>query len=430
MISAPPSTVSNTHHLRLNAHDSLKQLLSSAGTRKRLAILDQAIVSGTNFLSIVLIGRMCGATELGVYSLAFSVLVMITCVQTSITTGPYLHYRTITRLSVRQQYAGSTFLQVMLLASFSVIVLLLLVGALEAWPITQLDGTVFLVLAVTIPFVLLRDFVRGFAFAHSYVGTAILLDVTVAMMQLCGLLLLASASELSAATAYIALGVAVGTVGCSGLFLMRGQLDFRWTEHVSAFRRNWSFGRSELANRVALVARVFLIPWLLAFQCGVATSGVFVTCLTILAYSSPLMKGLRNVFERQVVRVFFEGGMADVRRFAMEATLVFGALASLCCLAALTFGTSVLEWMFGGQNSEHWWLLVILALSAFVNVLDHGVLSTMRVLPQNNLNSSGSVVGLISSAVTAIILMPSLGIFLNASEFACRCFERGSDNAG
>ena len=40
-----------------------------------MAVLDQAVVSGTNFLTVVLVGRACGQEELGYYSLGVTVLV-------------------------------------------------------------------------------------------------------------------------------------------------------------------------------------------------------------------------------------------------------------------------------------------------------------------------------------------------------------------
>src|SRR2546429_36531 len=46
-----------------------------------LALIDQAVVSGTSFLTTILIGRWCGASELGIYALGFSLLVSWGCVQ-------------------------------------------------------------------------------------------------------------------------------------------------------------------------------------------------------------------------------------------------------------------------------------------------------------------------------------------------------------
>ena len=48
------------------------------GDRDRaLSVLDQGVVSGTRFLTTVLIGRACAPEELGLYSLGFSVVLIV-----------------------------------------------------------------------------------------------------------------------------------------------------------------------------------------------------------------------------------------------------------------------------------------------------------------------------------------------------------------
>src|SRR3954471_14828370 len=53
------------------------------------ALVDQALVSGTRFLTTIIIGRYCGAADLGTYSLAFSLLILGGCFQEAIVTTPY-----------------------------------------------------------------------------------------------------------------------------------------------------------------------------------------------------------------------------------------------------------------------------------------------------------------------------------------------------
>ena len=57
--------------------------------RVLLSIGDQCLVSGTNFLTLVIVGRSCGLQELGVYSLAFTVVVILMALQESLLIAPY-----------------------------------------------------------------------------------------------------------------------------------------------------------------------------------------------------------------------------------------------------------------------------------------------------------------------------------------------------
>src|SRR5581483_6028917 len=67
---------------------SWSRFLEGDSGKHALALMDQAVVSGTSFLTTVLIGRWCGASELGVYALGFSLLVSWGCVHQSLIALP------------------------------------------------------------------------------------------------------------------------------------------------------------------------------------------------------------------------------------------------------------------------------------------------------------------------------------------------------
>src|SRR5215216_1683243 len=70
------------------------------------ALIDQGLVSGTRFLTTIIVGRYCGAGDLGTYSLAFSVLVLGCCFQEAIVTTPYAVLGQRLRRRSRTTYAG------------------------------------------------------------------------------------------------------------------------------------------------------------------------------------------------------------------------------------------------------------------------------------------------------------------------------------
>ena len=54
-----------------------------------VALFDQSLVSITNFATALLIGRVCGKPELGVYTLAWTLLSMVTELSGALITTPY-----------------------------------------------------------------------------------------------------------------------------------------------------------------------------------------------------------------------------------------------------------------------------------------------------------------------------------------------------
>ena len=77
-----PTSVHDLGQKMTNSESSNdKQSLSKLGS---LAILGQCFYTGTNFLTAVLVGRWGGAVELGEYSLAFSIAMILYALQLSL----------------------------------------------------------------------------------------------------------------------------------------------------------------------------------------------------------------------------------------------------------------------------------------------------------------------------------------------------------
>src|SRR3989442_1080849 len=89
------------------------------------------------------------------------------------------------------------------------------------------SGTHVLALAGVMPFALLRDFGRRFAFAHFYIARVLILDVAVAAIQLAALGWLGWTGRMSAVTAFAALGGACGLTAVVWLCLARAKFVIR-----------------------------------------------------------------------------------------------------------------------------------------------------------------------------------------------------------
>ena len=83
-ISAPKASGSNIiERLRERVEDS--DALSTL-----VAVFDQAMISGTNFVTAIIIGRCCGAETLGIYSLVAAAMAMVIGLQDQLITAPYV----------------------------------------------------------------------------------------------------------------------------------------------------------------------------------------------------------------------------------------------------------------------------------------------------------------------------------------------------
>src|SRR3954471_8309275 len=175
-----------------------------------VALIDQALVSGTRFLATIIVGRYCGPQELGTYSLAFSLLVLGGCFQEAIVTTPYAVLGQRLRRRSRATYAGAV-ARMHITAAIGSAMALLVIALVGFMLQIQSLPTIALVLAFTLPCSLAIEFARRFALAELNVHSAAWLDAAVTGIQLVLLILLAQVKWLDARVALMAVGVAYVT---------------------------------------------------------------------------------------------------------------------------------------------------------------------------------------------------------------------------
>ena len=334
-----------------------------------VALADQVIVSGGSFATTVLIGRLCGPRDLGVYSLAFAIVVLLYTVQQSLVTVPYTIYVHRMQGESRQEYIGGV------LAHCGAFSLLSMAGLACAAVVSMLGFgpaelmPVFWMLAATIPFLLLRDFGRRLAFADLRMNNAFALDAVVVALQLMLVGALALAGRLSATTAFAAAGLSCALVGVSWLYSARSQFTLGWIPIKRAWRQNWGFSKWVLADQTATTLNNYVMHWLLAILFGVAATGLFAACATILCVLNPIILGLNNVLMPRVAVAIAEGSATELRRVLWKSTLVVTATTALFCGTLLAFGPQIMRLLYGAAYAGQSQTISILAIDMLVSSL-------------------------------------------------------------
>jgi O-antigen/teichoic acid export membrane protein len=334
-----------------------------------VALADQIIVSGGSFFTTVLIGRLCGPSDLGVYSLAFAVVVLLYTVQQSLVTVPYTIYVHRMEGEARREYVGGV------LAHCGIFSILSTAGLACAAAFATLGfGPVELIpvlwaLSATISFLLLRDFGRRLAFADLRMNNAFALDALVVALQLVLVGGLALVGRLSATTAFAAAGLSCALVGVSWLYFARSQFTLGWTPIKRAWRQNWSFSKWVLADQTATTLNNYVMHWLLAILFGVAATGLFAASATILCVLNPLVLGLNNVLMPRVAVAIAAGSAAELRRVLWKSTLVVTATTALFCETLLAFGPQIMRILYGAAYAGQSRTVSVLAIDMLVSSL-------------------------------------------------------------
>jgi O-antigen/teichoic acid export membrane protein len=191
-----------------------------------LALADQAVVSGASFLTTVVIGRWTSASELGTYAIGYSILVSSLAIQESLISLPYSIQRH-RPLGTPAEHAGGSLTLSAMMSATGAIVLTVTALALSLWGAGSELIAMTWALAGVMPFVLMREFGRRFAFAHLQISQSLRLDAAVAAIQLATLFSLGWTGRMSAVTACAALGGACGLTALAWFYRFRAEFAIR-----------------------------------------------------------------------------------------------------------------------------------------------------------------------------------------------------------
>lgn len=342
--------------------------LSSATVRRGVvALADQGVVSATNFLTGVIIGRSCIKEEFGLYMLGFSIVLFAMNLQTSLISTPYMIYSS--RLTGREyaRYTGSTLIHQLGLSAL-IIIILVIAGVVLSLGVGH-HGLVPVVwaLVVVITVILLREFARRICFVNMRFKTALFLDSGVAVVQICGLLFLGYFGLLTATKAYWVIGLASGIGAVAWLIRMRKTFAVQLTWGISDFRRNWSSGKWLFASGFLYALSMNLYPWILAAFHGTASAGVWAACFGIVSIGNPLLVGVQNFLGPKIVHTYAQGRAKAFRQFVLKAGAVFSLVITPLFVALLFFGGSLVVIFYGDKYTGNGLVVSILALNLLIS---------------------------------------------------------------
>jgi O-antigen/teichoic acid export membrane protein len=392
-------------------------LVRLASRRGPLAILDQAILSGTSFLTTVLIGRAAGPEELGLYSLGFTLSVLILIVQESLVAAPYTVFAQRLHGAARAEYAGSALAHHGMLAILAAAALIVAAVAVGAGGL----GPVLGVLAVAVPFALLRDFGRRLCFAHGRMRAALVLDAATSLLQMLGLVAVMAGGWATAVAAQAVVGVACAVTAVG--WLVAARADFAWRRETVAaeLRRSWAFGKWVTAGQVVATVHGFALYWLLALVEGPTATGALVACMQLVMLSNPFLLGLSNALGPVAARAYADGGPAAVRGVATRAALVLGAGMGAFAVAVVVLGGVAMERLYGAEYAGQEPILAVLAAAllagGFSVAADHG----LRALARPDVGFRASAIGLCVTVLTASVLLMHFGVLGAACGFLAGC---------
>ena len=331
-----------------------------------ISLADQAVASGTNFLTGVIIARACSKEEFGLYMLGFSLILLMTDFQTSLITTPYMVYAPRLKGRAHALYTGSTLIHQLAFCVLTMVALVCGSFAVTNGIGPRGLGPVLWALIAVIGLIMLREFARRVCFACLRLKTAFLFDTCIAVGQIGGLLLLARFGLLSAGRAFWVIGLACGIVVLGWLWSDRAFYNPRLSESLADLKKNWILGKWVFASGLVVAVSMNLYPWLLAFFHGTASTGIWAACLGVISVGNPALLGIQNLVGPKIAHVYVADGPKALRRLVLQITAIIAVPMSLLCVVMIFWGDRLVTLLYGRQYAGNGLVVTILAFNLLV----------------------------------------------------------------
>jgi O-antigen/teichoic acid export membrane protein len=386
-----------------------RRWLAVASTRA-LAVADQAVVSGTSFLTTAMIARWAFPDDLGIYAMAISLLVSWVALHGSMVLLPYTIHRHRPQ-ATSTEHAGSYLALSGLLSMLAIAIFSMAALGLSTTIAPHGLVAAILVLAAAVPFASLREFGRRFALAHLRVLQSLMLDLAASAVQLGGLAWLGWTGRLSAVTACAAIGVAYAVTSVTWLYLSRKSFAIKRGQLRKTMCRSWQFGKWLCATRIAELLDAQVIYWLMALAIGTAATGVYAACVSIVSFSNPFILGLFNILLPQASLALAKGGVSRLQREVIRDTLLLGAAMALFCLLVVFGGEQAMHLLFHGPYYEgHGHTLLVLALASLASALGMPAGNGLATIERPHAIFWASLIAMVVTVVLVWFLMLKWGL--------------------
>lgn len=360
--------------------------------KQKFAYLDQAIISATNFVTALILARILGIIEFGVFALLFIVLISIQSIQHALFSAPMMVIAPkINDKKSRDNYLfslNSAQALSCLILSFFVYLLGTLLVALS---LVELEPGILLPFALSIFFATFTEWLRRFFFVTDNNKRAFLLDLLKSCIQISLLLLFIYWDMISVKTAYIAI---IFSSLISGLFFISYfRIPFQGKYLLDACAKNWREGKYLLP--VSLMEWVNLQGFIIlaSIILGPAAAGAIRAAQNVVGPLNIVYQAVENIFPVEGARHLVNGGkermLAYFKKVSAQGMIYLG----IPCVLLAFFSQPIITMLYGESFGPYYILIIFQLVSLLLGYYYKLLSSLLRVLERTRIIFFSMILG-------------------------------------
>jgi O-antigen/teichoic acid export membrane protein/thymidylate kinase len=382
-----------------------------------LAVLDQGLISGSNFILAILLARWLRAEQYGAYALSFAIFVLCSFLQQGLFLEPMSVFGPSVYRDSQRQYIGT-----LVWLQGTIVGVALALSTVAVGTFLRYDTGVFrmalLGMAFSAPCVLLYWFARRAFYLQLRPGRAVGGALLYCALLSTAVWLLVRTGRLSAFTAFLAMGVAALLASVRQLWQIRPVIftSKKKSELQEVAARHWRYGRW------AILGSMFIwIPWnvyypIVGHFSGLAEVANLRALLNLVLPVAQTLSAFSLLFLPHASHASHQQNWDRAKGLALRISFFFALGTAAYWLPVCLFRAPLLQFLYAGHYSQLIRLIPWIALSSFLTGVALGPTIALRAMRSP---ATVSYIYLISSAVALVLGIPATRLFGISGAVTC-----------
>ena len=375
------------------------------------ALADQAIVSGTSFITTVLIARCLGMEEFGRFALAWLGVFFAQNLQIALVVAPMMTIGPKQPGSQRTAYTGSVILQQGVIAAATTGFVYLSVMLADQFEPDWRLGTLVVPLAVLVLIGQCTEFLRRFYFTFDRPRVSFAIDLlryglqTVFLLGLCQYF--GSATSISMTLYAMAVAAFFGLI--LGV-LYFGPVSFQASNMRQTLSRHWCFARWLVPTAVANWCRENFVYTAIASTLGLSEVGALRAAQQLVRMVNVPIQGFDNIVPMRAGAAFAGKGFGGLIDFVDAFVLRYTAAISAVLLVIGVFGNFLLTLVYGAEYAGYEHLVAAYAAIIFLYLVRNVLAIMLRAMETTIFEFYASISGAVLITLISLPLVRTFGM--------------------
>lgn len=355
-----------------HALSGMKQALKVWPLRGTFALIDQGLISGSNFIVAVILARWLVPRQYGAYALAFEVFLFLSVIYGALILEPVSVFGPSLYKNDFPAYL-STLLRIHAgLSAFMLVAVFVAAGILRVLRPGNLLPDALMGVGIASPCLLLFWLARRGFYVHLLPQKAAMGAAIYAAVLLAGVILVFKTHLLSSLAVFLLMAAGALVAGPLMLLWFKRRLPAvpgaRRVSLTEVARQHWHYGRWALGSSLVIFLTAAIYYPLLGSFFGLAETGKFKALMNLSSPIAQAFVALSLLSLPYASRVFHETGPEVSHRLAWKLTGLYLGGTSLYWLILILAGTPVVHHLYSGRYTLVIGLLPWLALGSIFRI--------------------------------------------------------------